>query len=365
MASLEASLVGTHRAEEESNNVPARKLWCNGETIEIQKRFLDVLSLRHTEKVPLKVIPAEPPLKPLYQLEHTPIKCQIMASCPKGEIVKAKDQFESENLILETEKGDQGHLPVLIVKHKHEEIDKWRSKRKPAVVFLHSSYKNKEWLRPLLEAYAARGYVSVAVDSRYHGQRANSQTCYRNALVSAWRTGQTMSMPFIYDTVWDLIRLMDYLSERKDIDPTRIGITGESLGGMHTWFTAAIDHRYAVAVPIIGIQSFGWAVINEKWHARVASIHDVFEVAAKDMDKSSIDSEVVAKVWEKIAPGLSNVFDAVHTVPAIAPRPLLILNGKKEKNAAFWNPLPLFRLNIESAAFGSIIMQVKKILDAQ
>lgn len=30
---------------------------------------------------------------------------------------------------------------------------------------------------------------------------------------------------------WDLIKLADYLTRRDDIDPMRIGITGESLGG--------------------------------------------------------------------------------------------------------------------------------------
>lgn len=31
--------------------------------------------------------------------------------------------------------------------------------------------------------------------------------------------------------VWDLIKLADYLTQREDIDPSRIGITGISLGG--------------------------------------------------------------------------------------------------------------------------------------
>lgn len=35
-----------------------------------------------------------------------------------------------------------------------------------------------------------------------------------------------------YLQVWDLIKLVDYLTtQREDIDPSRIGITGESLGG--------------------------------------------------------------------------------------------------------------------------------------
>lgn len=34
------------------------------------------------------------------------------------------------------------------------------------------------------------------------------------------------------------------------------------------------------------------------------------------------------QVWDKIAPGLASDFDSPYTIPAIAPRPLLILNGK-------------------------------------
>lgn len=78
-----------------------------------------------------------------------------------------------------------------------------------------------------------------------------------------------------------MIKLADYLVQREDVDPVRIGITGESLGGalvdqayinlrtikyfrayvdlavgagMHAWFAAAADERYSVVVPIIGVQ---------------------------------------------------------------------------------------------------------------
>lgn len=33
------------------------------------------------------------------------------------------------------------------------------------------------------------------------------------------------------------------------------------------------------------------------------------------------------QVWDRIAPGLASHFDSPYTIPAIAPRPLLILNG--------------------------------------
>jgi dienelactone hydrolase len=44
---------------------------------------------------------------------------------------------------------------------------------------------------------------------------------------------------------------------RPDVDAARIGMTGVSLGGMHTWLTAAVDERVAVAAPMIGVQHFG------------------------------------------------------------------------------------------------------------
>ncbi|ONK67255.1 uncharacterized protein A4U43_C06F18240 [Asparagus officinalis] len=50
---------------------------------------------------------------------------------------------------------------------------------------------------PVLIAYASRGYIAVAIDSRYHGERASNRTTYLDALVSSWRNGDTM--PFIFD----------------------------------------------------------------------------------------------------------------------------------------------------------------------
>uniref|UniRef100_A0A0E0DXE6 Peptidase S9 prolyl oligopeptidase catalytic domain-containing protein n=1 Tax=Oryza meridionalis TaxID=40149 RepID=A0A0E0DXE6_9ORYZ len=148
------------------------------------------------------------------------------------------------------------------------------------------------------------------------------------ALKSAWRNGD--AMPFILDTVWDLIKLGDHLIEREDVDPCRIGITGESLGGMHAWFAAFVDTRYSVVVPIIGVQGFRWAIDNNKWQARVDSIKPLFEEARIDLGKSEIDTEVVEKVWDKIAPGLDSQFDASFSLPVIAPRPLLLLNGAED-----------------------------------
>jgi len=39
------------------------------------------------------------------------------------------------------------------------------------------------------------------------------------------------------------------------VDAARIGVTGVSLGGMHSWLLAAVDERVAAAAPMIGVQA--------------------------------------------------------------------------------------------------------------
>ncbi|PKA61219.1 hypothetical protein AXF42_Ash006116 [Apostasia shenzhenica] len=290
----------------------------------LRSDFLQVLRSRG-RRIPDDLVAevGKPVTNPMYQ-GNSPLGSRTdMESCPKKEIDGFEDRLVEENLYLITEAGEQGRLPVLMLSLKTSD-----EKKRPAIVILHSSYKCKEWLRPLLEAYASRDYIAVAVDSRYHGERASSRSTYQEALISSWKIGD--SMPFIYDTVWDLIKLADYLVQREDIDPSRIGITGESLGGMHAWFAAAMDIRYAVAIPIIGVQGFRWAIENDKWQARVGSIRPLFEEARLDLGKDVIDKEVVEKVWDRIAPGLALQFDAPYTVPIIAPRPQLIINGSED-----------------------------------
>ena len=48
--------------------------------------------------------------------------------------------------------------------------------------------------------------------------------------------------------VWDMIRALDYLESRSDIDATRLGVCGLSGGGTQTAYIMSLDERVAVAV---------------------------------------------------------------------------------------------------------------------
>jgi cephalosporin-C deacetylase-like acetyl esterase len=48
--------------------------------------------------------------------------------------------------------------------------------------------------------------------------------------------------------IWDGIRAIDYLVTRKEVDTSRIGITGRSGGGTQSAYIAAFDDRIKVLV---------------------------------------------------------------------------------------------------------------------
>ena len=57
-------------------------------------------------------------------------------------------------------------------------------------------------------------------------------------------------------TIWDGMRALDYLLSRPEVDSTRVGLTGNSGGGTHTAYIAALDDRIQVAVPSCYITSW-------------------------------------------------------------------------------------------------------------
>jgi dienelactone hydrolase len=200
--------------------------------------------------------------------------------------------------------------------------------RRPVVIALHGTGGNKESQLVLLKELAGLGFIAVAIDGRYHGERTKTgkgSAEYNEAILRTYRTGR--EHPFLYDTVWDVMRLIDYLESRADVDAKRIGLIGFSKGGMETYLTAAVDPRVAVAVPCIGVQSFRWALENDSWRSRVETFQAAINGAAKDAAVAEVNTDFVRKFYDRVAPGIHAEFDGPQMLPLIAPRPLLVING--------------------------------------
>ena len=219
---------------------------------------------------------------------------------------------------------------------------------RPVVIALHGTGGSKdggEITNILLKATRA-GFMGVAIDGRFHGERTQAGTGaveYNAAITRAFITGK--GHPFYYDTAWDVMRLIDYLSTRKDVDPARVGLTGISKGGIETYFTAAADTRVAAAVPFIGVQSFKWALDNGAWRARIATIQSGFDGAAASAGKSPGSVEFVREFYARVVPGIDGQFDGPAMLSGIAPRPLLVVNADSDANT----PIAGVRLAVDTA----------------
>ena len=207
---------------------------------------------------------------------------------------------------------------------------------RPVVIALHGTGGSKANMAALCRKLAERGFIAVAIDGRYHGERKSGkgQNDYHDAIVRAWHgSGEH---PFYYDTVWDVMRLVDYLSTRDDVDPARIGLIGISKGGIETYLAAAADTRIAVAVPCIGVQSFRWALDNNDWQGRIGTIQPAFDKVAKDSSVAKPDSAFVQKFYDRVVPEIAGEFDGPEMLALIAPRPLLVINSDSDNHT----PLP-------------------------
>jgi dienelactone hydrolase len=239
-------------------------------------------------------------------------------------------------------------IPVLIYKPVSTKVTSF-----PAVICLHGTGGNKdqEDIRDLLYRFTRKGFMGVAIDARYHGERiaggAHGSKEYAEAITRAWenKDPDRQERPFYFDTVYDLWRLTDYLSQRPDVQKTRIGMIGISMGGIETWMAASVDQRIKVTVPVIAAQSFRWSLENDQWQGRARTILAVHEQAAKDLGDSTVNKENVKAVWDKLVPGITGKFDCPSMIRLFVPRPLLLLNTEKDPN----NPLPGAKIAFESA----------------
>ena len=231
----------------------------------------------------------------------------------------------------------QQRVPGILV--KSASVSRNAPVRRPVVIALHGTSGTKESQLPLLTELAELGFIAVAIDGRYHGARTKAgkgSVEYSDAILRAYRERPNGEHPFFFDTAWDVMRLIDYLETRDDVDASRIGLIGFSKGGIETYLAAAADPRIGVAVPCIGVQSFGWAIDHDSWQSRISTIQSAFDIAAQESEVAKPGADFVRKFYDGVAPGIYHQFDGPAMLPLIAPRPLLSINGETDDRT----PLP-------------------------
>ena len=102
--------------------------------------------------------------------------------------------------------------------------------KKPALIVIQEWWGVDDWIRSQADRFAQQGYVTLAVD------------LYRGKVAGSMEEAHELSRGLPEDRVMaDLKAGIDYLSQRPDVDPQRIGVVGWCLGGGYALALATSD----------------------------------------------------------------------------------------------------------------------------
>ena len=169
---------------------------------------------------------------------------------------------------------------------------------------------NPVW-QQMLASLATKGFVALTWDPIGQGERLQIyDDDLRESKVGDSTTEHTVvgtQCLLVGDhlaryTIWDGIRALDYLLSRPEVDSTRVGLTGNSGGGTHSAYIAALDDRIQVAAPSCYISS---------WRLMLDTI-------------GPQDAEQTFPFW------LKDGFDYSDYLFAFAPKPYLLLSAIRD-----------------------------------
>lgn len=198
-------------------------------------------------------------------------------------------------------------------------LPKTSAKKSPAILYCHwhgGQYDigKEEMLRTnaLPEAagpaLAKKGFVVLGIDAYCFGER-NGQG--PGGAAEKGGAGELTASKFnlwVGRSLWGMIvrddlMALDYLCTRKEVDASRIGVTGISMGATRTWWIMALDDRPKTGVAVACLTRYQDLILTEG-----LKYHGIYY----------------------FVPGMLNYFDTEAVVALAAPRPMLFMTGDQD-----------------------------------
>lgn len=185
------------------------------------------------------------------------------------------------------------------------------NKGMPVVIFLHGMGGSKEQSAPRLQELARQGLFVLAIDAHLHGERKVPGIFPQGKSLGGLGTDYAIwvHQSSVSHTARDVSRIIDALSARGDVDLSRIGVGGISMGSSTCMVLAWKEPRISVIVGLIGAVDF-WS----------------------DVTKTPPGKEQDAK-REALSPRVRQLVSSIDPLPrkkAIAPKALFLANGAKD-----------------------------------
>ncbi len=241
--------------------------------------------------------------------EPVPLEPELIYSVEEEDFIRQK-------VVIDTERHFSVPAYVLIPKDKRRA----RNGRLPAILCLHGHGPyGKEAVAGVVDPnrpdlalniasnnydygaqMAREGYLTMIPDSRNFGELRETEQPFpgRDACNVHFLRGLLMGVNLLTLCIWDLMKCLDYLETRPEVEAARIGAMGLSWGGTRTTFLSALDERIKAADIICYLAKW------EQFGIREAKICGI-----------------------QIFPNLYSYGDVADVAGLIAPRPLLVESG--------------------------------------
>lgn len=158
------------------------------------------------------------------------------------------------------------------------------------------------------ETLAKQGYVVLGIDACCFGERNGRgpdgpQQKGSNGEMSAAKFNLWLGRTLWGMIVHDDLMALDYLASRPEVDASRIGVTGISMGSTRAWWVMAMDDRPRAAVCVACMTRY-----QDLIRAGMLKAHGIYY----------------------FVPGLLNHFDTEAVIALAAPRAMLFMTGDQD-----------------------------------
>ena len=275
--------------------------------------------------------------KVLELLQYSPPECdpnaEVLERVDCGEYMREKIAFNTTPDIrvpayVLIPKGFSGPRPAVVLLHDHGAFFVWGKEKviglpgeHPALTkFKQMSYSG----RSVGDELAKRGYVVIAIDMFYWGERRmlmpgdppawHEREKMTEEDVAAFNrrsgAGTTITATGLFEAgiTWsgvmftDDLRTVDYIATRPEVDPERIACCGLSVGGFRSAHLAGLHPRIKAAIVV------GWMSTYE----------------------SMLQNHLTSIGFMKVIPGMYRHMDLPDIASMTVPGALMVINGTRD-----------------------------------
>lgn len=154
---------------------------------------------------------------------------------------------------------------------------------------------------------AGKGYVVLSVDALFWGERGRKEGIRYDSQQALAANMLQMGMSWGALIAWDDIRSVEFLAGLPMVDKDRVGVMGFSMGAHRAWMTSAATDVVKAGAAVCWMNTT-----------------DSLMTLTNNQNKGG-------SAYSMIIPGIRNQLDYPHVASIACPKPMLFINGLRDK----------------------------------